>query len=133
MSDSPQVRAAMAVLDAHLAALNARDEAALADTLHFPHYRLSGGRLKTWETPDDYFGDFRRRAGKNWGYTQWGERTLLQEGADKVHLAVRVDRFRADGSLLTSFPSLWVIANVNGKWAAQLRSSFADDRKNRES
>jgi hypothetical protein len=30
----------LAVLDAHSAALNARDEAALAETLHLPHYRL---------------------------------------------------------------------------------------------
>ena len=37
------VAAAMAVLDDHFAALNARDEAALVATLHFPHYRLSSG------------------------------------------------------------------------------------------
>lgn len=38
----------MAVLDDDIAALNARDEAALVATLHFPHYRLSGGRMKVW-------------------------------------------------------------------------------------
>ena len=39
----------MAVLDAHMAALNARDSEALCATLHFPHYRLSGGRLQVWD------------------------------------------------------------------------------------
>ena len=56
--------AARAVMDAHFAALNARDETALAATLHFPHYRLSGGRLTTWDGPQSYFGDFLARAGR---------------------------------------------------------------------
>ncbi len=36
--------AARAVVEAHIAALNARDPDALAVTLHFPHYRLAAGR-----------------------------------------------------------------------------------------
>ncbi|MGI9391572.1 MAG: hypothetical protein ACR2O1_16060, partial [Boseongicola sp.] len=48
-------------------------------------------------------------------------------GADKVHLDVQVDRFTKDGSPLISFLSLWVLARIDGKWAAQLRSSFAPD------
>ena len=51
------------MLDAHFAALNARDEAALAETLHFPHYRLSQGPVQIWETADQYFADFLARAG----------------------------------------------------------------------
>ena len=38
-SDLAAINAAMAVLDDHLIALNARNEAALIATLHFPHYR----------------------------------------------------------------------------------------------
>ena len=40
--------AAIAVLDRHLVALNAGDATALADTLHFPHYRLAGTRMQVW-------------------------------------------------------------------------------------
>lgn len=127
MSDDAAIQAARAVLDAHLEALNAHDEIALADTLHFPHYRLSEGQLKVWDHPEAYFSDFRKRAGAGWGHTEWGEITPLQVGTDKVHLAVRVDRFREDGSALNSFPSLWVVSRIGGKWAAQLRSSFAQD------
>ena len=57
------LKAAMDVLDRHIAALNAGDEAALAATLHFPHYRLSQGRLQVWDGPARYFADFRARAG----------------------------------------------------------------------
>lgn len=127
MSDSGQVQAAKALMQAHLAALNAGDEDALAETMHFPHYRLSEGRLKVWDGPEVYLEEFRKRAGKTWGYTEWGELNLLQAGPGKVHLGVRVDRFRADGSLLSSFHSLWVVTELNGKWGAQLRSSFAQD------
>lgn len=127
MSDRPEVEAAKAVMEAHLAALNAQDEAGLAATMHFPHYRLSEGKLKVWEGPETYLDGFRKRAGTGWGYTEWGELTPLQSGPDKVHFDVRVDRFRPDGSLLSTFRSLWVVTLLDGKWAAQLRSSFADD------
>lgn len=131
MNDShPSVQPALAVLDAHLVALNAHDEEALAQTLHFPHHRLCEGALKTWPGPEAYFADFRKRAGHTWSYTKWGDVNVLQVGEDKVHVGVRVDRYRADGSLLSSFPSLWVIAKLNNRWAAQLRSSFAADTSN---
>jgi hypothetical protein len=119
------VAAARAVMDAHLAGLNARDEVAIAASLHFPHYRLSGGRMRVWETPDAYFADFLARAGEGWDHTVWDSLDCLAAGPDKVHLDVRFTRYRADGSALGSFRSLWVIARLGGKWAAQLRSSFA--------
>ena len=41
--DKAALDAALIVLDRFMAAFNAGDEAALLDTLHFPHYRLAGG------------------------------------------------------------------------------------------
>ena len=52
------IKHAMDVMAANIKALNARDEAAFAATLHFPHYRLSGGRMKIWPGPETYFSDF---------------------------------------------------------------------------
>lgn len=66
MPDPVAVAAAMTLLDDHIAALNAHDEAALVATLHFPRYRLSGRRMR-----------------------------------------------------------VWIVSNVDGRWAAQARSSFA--------
>ena len=40
------VTAALAVMDDHIAALNSREQSAIAATLHFPHIRLSGSALK---------------------------------------------------------------------------------------
>lgn len=128
MSDT-SIQAALGVMRAHIEALNARDPQAIAETLHFPHYRLSGQRVKVWETPERYLEDFHRRAGANWGYTEWGRLEPLQVSEDKVHLDVRVDRFDTEGKPLVSFPSLWVVTRIDGVWAAQMRSSFAQDLK----
>jgi len=125
LPDSVAVKAAMAVLDDHIAALNARDEAGLVATLHFPHFRLTGGRMKVWERPDSYLEDFYARAGKDWHHSAWDFRNVIAAGPDKVHLDVQFTRYRSDGSAIGSFRSLWIVSRLNGRWAAQARSSFA--------
>jgi hypothetical protein len=117
--------AAVDVLHAHIDALNAHDEAALAATLHFPHHRLSGTVLKTWETPDSYFADFRKRAGDDWARSSFEDIRVIHAAPDKVHLDVEVQRFDALGQLITKFRSLWIMTYENNRWAAKFRSSFA--------
>ncbi len=113
------------VMRRHLDALNARDEAALAATLHFPHHRLSLGRLQTWPAPETYFKDFLARAEPEWAKSRWDFLNVVAACPDKVHLDVGFTRMRADGAALGTYRSLWVIAKLDGRWAAQLRSSFA--------
>ncbi len=123
--DNIAVDAALAVMDAHIVALNARDGAALAATLHFPHFRLSGVNLKKWQTPDSYLQDFLSRAGGDWHYSRFEDIRVLQASQDKVHLDAEIRRFRVDDTLITQFRSLWVITRDDGRWAAKFRSSFA--------
>jgi len=123
--DAEAVSGAMAALDAHMQALNARDETALAATLHFPHYRLTGGRMKVWDQPDSYFADFRERAGGDWHHSAWDFRQVIAAGRDKVHVDVQFTRYRADGSAIGHYRSLWVMSKLDCRWAAQVRSSFA--------
>lgn len=125
-ADHPQaVEAAFAVLDAHMTALNARNAAALAATLHFPHHRLSGGRMQVWVTPDSYLADFHARAGTGWHRSAWDFRNAVAATPEKVHIDVQFTRYRANNSVLGQFRSLWVIARLDDRWGAQLRSSFA--------
>jgi len=124
--DEAAIKAGMAVLDAHIVALNARDEAALIATLHFPHFRLTGGRVKIWERPDSYLKDFYARAGEGWHHSAWDFRKVIAAGPDKVHFDVQFTRYRADNTALGTFRSLWIVSKVDGRWAAQVRSSFAD-------
>lgn len=119
------IKAALSVMAAHAAALNAGNESALTATLHFPHYRLSGEKLKTWKGPDDYWSDFLARAGGDWHHTVWDSLDVITAQPEKVHLNVRFTRYRKDDSVLSQYGSIWVITKLNGTWAAQLRSSFA--------
>jgi hypothetical protein len=120
------VAAAMATLDRFMAALNARHEAAVNDALNFPHVRIASGRVTTWETPGSYrLADFLGRAGDGWHESRWDERTVIHAGPDKVHFAVQFSRWRADGSLIGRYTSIWIVTRVDGKWGVQARSSFA--------
>jgi hypothetical protein len=120
------IAAALATLDRFMVALNGRDEIALNDALNFPHVRLASGKVTTWETPGSYrIADFLGRAGDGWNESRWDERTVIHAGADKVHLAVKFSRWRADGSLIGAYQSIYVVTLVDGKWGIQARSSFA--------
>lgn len=120
------IEQAKEVLRAHFSALNAGDERALCDTLHFPHYRLASGRLQTWSVPDGYLDDFRARTPHDWRHSVLDSQKVIAASADKVHLDVRFTRYREDNSPIGSYRSLWIITRLEGRWAAQLRSSFAD-------
>jgi hypothetical protein len=117
--------AALRVLDRHLAALNSGDAAALARTLHFPHFRLAGGRMQIWEHADSYLDDFHARAGGEWHHSAWDFRNPISASSDKVYLDVQFARYRADGSVVGRYRSVWVVSFLDQRWAAQLRSSFA--------
>jgi hypothetical protein len=119
------VNSAMAVMDRHMSALNAQDAAVLAATLHFPHYRFTGGKMKIWEKADSYLADSFSRAGDDWHHSAWDFIHAVAAGPDKVHFDVQFTRYRADNSAMGSFRSLWVITQNHGVWAAQLRSSYA--------
>ena len=96
---------ALAVLDEHMAALNAQDNARLTATLHFPHYRLAGGRMQVWEKPDTYLADFHKRAGPELRTTRcWDFRNVIVAGEDKIHFDVQFTRYRADNSVLGPIP-----------------------------
>jgi len=119
------VAAAIAVLDAHIAALNARDAAALTATLHFPHYRLSPRGMKVWEAPATYLSDFLARAGDGWAASEWEFRRPVAATAEKVHLDVQFARRNAAGAVMGRFRSLWVVTRADARWAVALRSTFA--------
>ncbi len=121
-------RAALELVDRYMEAFNRRDEAAWAATLNYPHVRAAGGQVKVWNTPEDYQRDFDfQEFAKEftWAYSRWDERRVIQSGPDKVHLAVRFTRYKADGGKLASFEALYVVTKRDGHWGVQVRSSFA--------
>jgi len=123
--DGEAVAEALNVLDNHFQALNARDASALAETLHFPHYRMGRDGMTTWATSDTYLNDFFARAGAGWARSEFLFRNVVAASADKVHLDVAFVRYNEEAQTMGAFRSLWVITRKDGKWAAEMRSSFA--------
>jgi hypothetical protein len=127
LRNADSAAAALAVLDRFMAALNARDEAAINATLNFPHIRLANGRVATWQSRGDYTieGFLSRVAGDGWVRSAWKRRDVIHAGSDKVHVDTEFSRYRADGSLIASFTSIYIVTCLDGRWGIQGRSSFA--------
>jgi hypothetical protein len=118
--------ACIACLDRFMAALNAYDAAAMDAEMHFPHVRFAGGTIvvypKPGNNPMDLFERLRRE--DDWHHSAWNKRTVVQHNDTKVHMTVNYTRYRADGSVIGRYDSLYVLALKDGRWGVQLRSSF---------
>lgn len=119
--------AVMAVLDRFMETFNAQDHEAHLATYHFPHVRIAGGRVAVSQTAEDYPRDYfeKRLIPAGWHHSAWVSREIVQEGPDKVHVATVFRRYRADGSVLAEFHSLYIVAKIKDRWGVQGRSSFA--------
>ena len=119
------IDAAMKCLDDFMTAFNARDIAAWQQTFNFPSVRLASNTLaiidKDYHQPD-MFG---RGALAEWDHSAWERRAVIHTGADKVHIDTRFVRYRADGSVIGGFDSIYVVTRENGRWGVKARSSFA--------
>ena len=71
------ISAALCVMEAHITALNARDETA-SRYLHFLHYRLSGGKPGVWEQPGEYPASFRARTTPDWHHSEWDKLDVVE-------------------------------------------------------
>ena len=125
---SPEAQAALAVMEAFLEAFNARDEAAWADTLLFPHVRLASGTVRVIDDREAFLAGADLdafAASTGWDHSTWDDLEVIQEGPDKVHVRVRFSRFDGAGVRLASYDSLYVVERADGRWGVRARSSFA--------
>lgn len=120
--------AARGVMDDFLAAFNARDEAAWAETLLYPHVRLASGTVAVFPdaaafVADRDLDDFAAATG--WDRSTWDDMRVVQASPEKVHIAVTFTRYDGDGEAMASYESLYVIERQDGRWGVRARSSFA--------
>ena len=122
-------RQAVAAIEDFMAALNARDDAALYDLLHLPHVRVSGAGVAIWhdraELEATYLRDFYARAGPDWHHTILDSTEVLHSSEHKVHVLIQFTRCDAAGAAIATYRSLWIMTGMDGHWGAQARSSFA--------
>jgi hypothetical protein len=118
------VRAAIGYMDA----FNEADSAKTDSFINFPHGLVSANGILTvsekagTSSSPNLFIDFRRRYG--WNHTCWDSRTVVQSNENKVHLVVTYSRYRADGSKIGTFPSIWIMTRQDNHWGFKLRSNF---------
>lgn len=116
----------MKVLDEYMAAWNRKDLAAWERTFHFPHYRLASGRMNVLDKPG--MQDAARvwaSAGSDWHHSKWDRRRVISSSPDKVHVDTKFTRYRADGSKIGTYESLYIVTKEDGRWGVKLRSSYA--------
>lgn len=122
------VAGARAALDGFMDAFNREDADAIRTRwFHFPHVRFHSGQVTVMAAPDDYRNLVWPREGqaRGWHRTAWDYQEVIDAGPDKVHFRVRFTRFRADGSAIGSYRSLYIVTLKDGIWAITARSSWA--------
>lgn len=117
--------AAMACLDAFMAAFNARDMKAFEQTFNFPSIRLASNTMRIIDKGDQTQATFDHASLKDWDHSAWEKREVIHSGDDKVHLNTRFTRYRKDGSIIGGFDSIYVVTCEDGHWGIKARSSFA--------
>lgn len=126
MSENDEaIAAAMRCLDDFMAAFNARDLGAFEKTFNFPSVRLASNALTILEPGFHTPEMFERGALRDWHHSAWERREVIHAGPDKVHVDTRFTRYRADGTVIASFDSIYVVTRENGHWGVKARSSFA--------
>jgi len=120
--------AVLAAMDAFMTAFNARDEAAWVDTLHYPHVRIASGRVAVYADRAAMLDatDFAAFAEENdWDHSAWDDLRVIQSSPEKVHVAVNFTRYDAEGGVIGTYASLYVLEKLDGRWGVRARSSFA--------
>lgn len=122
------VIAARQVMDDFMSSFNARDEQAWAETFHYPHIRIASGEVRISEDVETVVAemDFDRFAEMTgWNHSAWDSVELVHADETKVHFAVAFTRYDAEGEVLQSYKSLYVVTKRDRRWGIQVRSSFA--------
>lgn len=120
-----EIDAAMQCLDNFIASMNAGDSNAHDDCFNFPSVRLASNTLVTFERGRDKAWVNKSGSFQDWARSAWEKRDILHASKDKVHINTRFVRYRADGSVLGAFDSIYIVTKQDDHWGIKIRSSFA--------
>lgn len=112
------------VTDEFMRTFNSKNPEAWGATFHFPSVRIASGTVKIINSAAD-LDSFATLAASGWDHSAWAKREIVQCGKTKAHMLTTFVRYRADGSVLSEFDSLYIVEFKNNRWALTARSSFA--------
>ena len=118
-------------MDAHVAALNARDDEALFLTMHTPHVRISTAGIAIYPTLDDlrtsYLREFSERAGSDWDHTVFESKDVIHSSENKAHVFLQFTRYDNSGNNIGTFRSLWIRIRKEGRGEHKLDQASRRD------
>jgi hypothetical protein len=117
-------KAALDLLDAYMAAFNARDLEAFEATLNHPHASIGAGALVVTEAGRPSPAWAATGPKSDWGHSTLDRRSVIHAGPDKVHIDARITRFRRDGSPIGTYDVVYVITRENGSWGMKALSGL---------
>jgi hypothetical protein len=115
---------ALAAYQAFFDTFNARDAAAWAATLQFPHVRISHrGPADIVPNAASYIAttSWERIERTGWHHTTPLEPGILHEGENRVHIAGGWTRYTKDGQPILSSEVTYVVTLLDGHWGIQAR------------
>lgn len=127
MVDDP-VSNAHTIMDGFMTAFNAKDaEAIRTRWFHFPHVRFHSGKVSVMQRPEDFHNLVWSGGGQSegWSRSAWDYVELVDAGPERVQFRVQFTRYRADGSAIGSYRSLYIVTFQDARRGIQGRSSWA--------
>jgi hypothetical protein len=121
----PAYKPAYEVTDEFMRTFNTKDAEAWGKTFHFPSVRIASGNVRIINGPQDLESGFTTLGAQGWDRSAWAKREVVQCGQTKAHMLTTFVRYRADGSEMSRFDSLYIVEFKNDRWALTARSSFA--------
>ena len=113
------------VTDDFMRTFNTKDAQQYGAVFHFPSVRIASGNVTIINGPPDLESGFMRLGEQGWDRSDWARRQVVQCGPTKAHMLTTFVRYRADGSVLSQFDSLYIVEFKNNRWGLTARSSFA--------
>jgi hypothetical protein len=113
-------------IEAYFPLFNRGDAQKLLSVIHFPHIRVAPGKTTIIPSPSEWAGDpTPLDPSEEWHHSGLDSVEFVQSGEEKVHAVVVFSRYRADGTRYVSYPTLWIVTKIDGRWGIQVRSTFA--------
>ena len=113
------------VTDRFMSSFNTKNAEAWGATFHFPSVRIASGNVRIINSAADLENSFATLGAQGWDHSAWAARRVVQCSDTKAHMLTTFVRYRADGSELSKFDSLYIVEFKNNRWALTARSSFA--------
>jgi hypothetical protein len=113
------------VTDRFMSSFNTKNAEAWGATFHFPSVRIASGNVRIINSAADLENSFATLGAQGWDHSAWAARRVVQCSDTKAHMLTTFVRYRADGSELSKFDSLYIVEFKSDRWALTARSSFA--------